>query len=224
MTTLSVKSCVYVLTEIEGLTWRPIDYTTTKIKKTVKGEDIKGYFELKIGGKDRKFDNSNRDKFLPIMYNTLADFLSQEIQGNFSIVPIPNSSAIIKNRDDFRTYAMARAIAEKIGERASAVPALRWKTARDPAHKTGGFRDPQLHFANLVVVENLARPCVLFDDVLTSGSQMIGAYRRLKTVNILPVRGLTICKAVKEQMPKMIGWTDTELQVESDPFDLSDLF
>lgn len=43
MTSITVCGALYYLTEIEGIEWRPDDYTANKIIKVVKGEDIKGY-------------------------------------------------------------------------------------------------------------------------------------------------------------------------------------
>lgn len=224
MTVLTVKSCISFLTEVEGVTWRQEDYNASKIKKIIKGEDINGFVNVKIGGGSRRFNNTNKEDFLPAAYATMANKIAQEVEGEFSIIPIPNSVATVADREDFRTAMMARAIAERIGERASVVPALRWKAAHDPAHKIGGPRDPQIHFANLVKVEEVEGRVVLFDDVLTTGSQMIGATRRLARSAIRPELGFTICRAVKEQLPKMLGWVDTNLQVDSTLVDWEALF
>lgn len=219
MATLKVWSFLYCLTEIEGVTWRPQDYTTMKIKKAVKGEEIKGYFEIRVGNQTKRFDNNNRDTFMPLLYNAIAAKLSTLIRGEFQIIPIPNKSALAKNSDDFLTWTHAKGIAARLSGKAEAIDALRWKYAMQQAHKTGGFRDPQLYFENLVVTKKPTKPIVLFDDLITSGSQMIACTRRLAEVGVKPVIGIVVGHATKEQPENMIGWQESTVVIEEDPVD-----
>ena len=61
------------------------------------------------------------------------------------------------------------------------------------------------------------QPCVLLDDVVTSGSQMIGASRRLKASGITPVLGMVVGRAVKEQKSPVMGWNRELVETESGP-------
>ena len=136
----------------KGIAWRDADYTTYKIVKALKGEPIKGYFQIKIGGQSKRFDRSNVVEFMPPLFQAVATKLNELAQGEFDIVPIPNSSATVRDKAEFKTLAHARAVAAVVGARATAVPSLRWKTAKTPARK-GGSRDPQIHLQNLQVVQ-----------------------------------------------------------------------
>src|ERR1700733_1066276 len=124
MRTLDVWSLLFCLTEIEGVTWRPQDYTTSKMKKIVKGEEIKGYFEIMVGNQRKRFDNDNRADFLPYLYNAMATKIKSIITVPIEIVPIPNKIALAKNHDPFPTWDHAKGIATRLANGSTAVDAL----------------------------------------------------------------------------------------------------
>jgi hypothetical protein len=218
---LRVWSRVYYLTEVEGVTWRAQDYTGHKIVQAVKGKPIKGYFELLVGGKVKKFEQSNIGAFMPILFNTIGKKIAELTKGPIDIVPIPNSTAVVGSKDDFKTLSHAEAIAEAVGDRATAIPALRWKVAKKPAHE-GGSRDPQVLFENLRLVKKPSNSVVLFDDVVTTGSQMVAAYRRLSQEGHTPTLGIAIGRATKVQMEHALSWDEEDLETEHKPFDWDD--
>lgn len=144
----------------------------------------------------------------------------KEHPGKFTLVPIPNSGATVANKgSSFRSLELAEKLATFTDGNASVVPALRWKQERTPAHR-GGSRDPQVHFENLAIVEDVTGPVVLFDDVITTGSQLIGSYRRLANPKREITTAVVIGRATKEQHTRVIGWTETELIVDEPPLDL----
>jgi hypothetical protein len=214
--TLRVWSVISYLTEVEGLTWRQDDYTANKIIKAVKGEEFKGYFDVKIGNQQKRFDKTNIAQFMPVLYQAVGNKIKELIGNRVTLVPIPNSKATIRDRTDFRTLVHARAIAESIGNSAGASAALRWRSEKTPAHK-GGSRDPQVHYENLKVMDLPTGAVVLFDDVLTSGSQIVGACRRLTAAGVEPVFAIVIGRAVKAQL-EVFEWRHEDVQVVERPF------
>src|SRR5438477_10599598 len=153
MADLTVWSMLRYLTEIGGPAWRQQDFDARDIVKIVKGLPFNGYIQLKIGGKQRRFDQENGHTLLPAIYGGIAKKIAGLVGGEFCIVPIPNSEAVAGDDASFRTLDHARAIAAVIGHpRATAVGALRWKRAKEKAHQGGG-RNPDAHFENLEIVE-----------------------------------------------------------------------
>ena len=63
-------------------------------------------------------------------------------------------------------------------------------------------------------------PVVLFDDVLTTGSQMIGACRRFAKVGMAPSLAFVVGRTTHEQHEKMIGWEKEQLETERARIDL----
>jgi predicted amidophosphoribosyltransferase len=170
-----------------------------------------------------RFEHSNCETFLPYLFRAIANKLKDSIAGEFVIVPIPNSTATIKDENDFRTLIHAREIAAAVGSRAKAIPALRWAEEKLPAHR-GGSRDPQIHLEKLRIVKKPELPIVLFDDVVTTGSQMIGSYRCLAAEKLVPVSGFSVGRATKEQKDSMLGWATEKIIVEDVPIDWSAIF
>ena len=217
-----VYSTIYYLTDVDSAAWRQSDYNANKAIKAVKGEPINKYFTVRTtDGKTLKFTQDNANVFLDMLYASIGSKMKPIMKGKFSLVPIPNSSATVKSTEPPRTFEHAKAIAEKIGDRATAIDALRWKVAKVPAHK-GGSRDPQVHFENLRLVQKLAGPVILFDDMMTTGGQMIAAYRRLAEQGITPIAGIVIGRTTKIQHDKMLGWVEETLETEDSPLDWGD--
>ncbi|MDY0873100.1 hypothetical protein [Dongia rigui] len=220
---IKVWSLLYYLAEVEGLTWRGVDYTTNKMIKAMKGKPIKGYLNLKVGGQNKTFNQQNVTELVAVMRQEVARKLKSSVADKFCIVPIPNSSAVSSSDDEFRTYADAKAIAAGLGESACAVSSLRWKTALKPAHE-GGSRDPSFLFDNLVVMEKPKGPVVLYDDVQTTGSHMVACYRKLEEIGFPPILGIVVGRAIKEQRDPAIGWHDEDVETEEVAFDWDAFF
>lgn len=213
---LNVWSFIYYLTEVEGLSWRQDDYVGKKIVDAVKGKPINGYFEIKVGGQKTTFNEGNIHQFLPNLFFTVAGQLKNLVGSPFDIVPIPNSGAVVGDDSDFKTLSHAREIAKFVGGGTQAVPALRWNQAKQRAHE-GGSRDPEVHYENLSVVSKPTRPCVIYDDVITTGSQMIACSRRLAVIGCTPVLGIVVGRAVKIQNTPVFGWQTEPLEIDRKP-------
>lgn len=223
MTTIPVWGLVYYLTQTEGMQWRQQDWDAMKVTKTLKGESINGYFDLKVGPQWRRFDNNNKAEFIPPLLAAVARYFQQLNLGDYCIVPIPNSHATIQDRAPFRTLELAQQLVKSLTPPPQIVPALRWKTAKQPAHK-GGTRDPQILFDNLAVVERPTKPIVLFDDVRTMGSQIIASTRRLREAGFTVLGALVVSKVVWEQRPEMFAWSTDQLEIDAKPISLEDIF
>lgn len=220
MTALSVLSLVYYLTTAGefGPAWRDQDWIANKIIKCVKGEPIRGYLDLRIDGKDRRFDEQNRDELLDIVCRRAAQRLQRLPQRRICVVPVPNSGATVRSTTLFRTAELAEKIVSHGGAKLEMLPALRWRRAMTPAHK-GGTRDPGILFENLSLQAKPDGPVVLFDDVMTSGGHMIASYRRLVAEARVPVAALVIGRATQIQHEKMLGWQEEALVVDEGLFD-----
>ncbi len=212
---LSVHSLIAYLTQ-EGMTRRQEDWDAYKIIQALKGETINGYFDLKIGGETKRFTQANVGTFLPVLFRAVAKKLTQEVKGQFDLVPIPNSSASVKSGGaSFATLNHAKAIAAAL-ESPQGTPnaALLWKQPKTPAHR-GGSRDPQVHCANLKVVQKITRPVVIFDDVTTTGSQMIAAHRMLAGAGAKVLCGIVIGRATHEYLTTTIKWREEQFETSS---------
>jgi hypothetical protein len=221
MTAIQVIWPCFYLTEVDGITWRGQDYTAMKMIKAVKGEPINGYVEVSIGGQHRRFDQSNIEPLVSTMGKTIGSKLRKTSDvPTISIVPIPNSGAVVGSSTDCRTDALARNVAEGFGTGAAVEPIIRWKAARSPQHKGTGFRDPDMFQEQMSLLRNPKHPVVLFDDVMTSGSQLIAAARLLQEAEHTPILASVVGRVTKAQREQMLGWNAEELMIDRTLFDL----
>jgi len=96
------------------------------------------------------------------------------------IVPVPNGNATIADDDLFQTLKIARGIASKSEGNLTAFDALRWSEPMGKAHKKERRRDVDQHLDALRVKPGCGKRVILFDDVVTSGSQLCAAKIKLE--------------------------------------------
>jgi hypothetical protein len=209
--------CRY-LTEVEGLTWRPVDFTSLKIVKAIKGEPLNKYVEISIGGKNRRFYQSDVDALVSTVTTTIGSKLREVLgSGRVSIVPIPNSGAVVGAPGESRTDMLAKHVAAGFGGGTIVEPLIRWKTARTPQHKGSGFRDPDAFQDQMVLLGKPKHPVVLFDDVMTSGAQLTAAARTLEEAGHTPIHAAVVGRVTKTQEETMLGWITEELEIGRAP-------
>jgi hypothetical protein len=175
-----VSICAY-LTDVSA-EWRGIDHTSSKMVKALKGDPIKGYFEHKIAGTIRRFDQTNIKDFLDRIPLALAKLMARHVDEKATIVPIPNSHVVDIQSLNFRTLDLAQAVAQASNGQFTAKPALVF-TEPQMKSREGGPRNAY-HFESVYrIVNDVKGPVILLDDVCTSSAHMIGAYWRLKSPN-----------------------------------------
>ena len=194
-----ISLCCY-LTSTEP-DWRPIDHTTSKMVKTLKGDQIKGYFERKFG----RYDNENKHHYLPKIHAAMSIALAAEVSGPADLVPIPNSHVVDPSTSDFKTLILATAIAEHSTGQFRANPLLVFRRAQQKTRGGGGSRNPSTIQVEYVVTGRTTRPIVLIDDVLTSGGHIIAACRVIEDAGMsLPIKAITFGRSIREQLEKPV--------------------
>lgn len=220
MTELAVGAGLhYLVTTSE--TWRTMDWQARAIVRGMKREKFEGYCLFRIGGQDKRFDHSNIEELIPLFLGAVARWARQAFKGQFSVVPIPNSNMALRASGNFRCVELADMLRKSWPE-VVVEPILRWDKPRPKQHKTPGFRHHSMFEPFLRLNGRPTRPVLLFDDLLTSGSQMIAAARFLRGHGYLPAYGLVGGQVAYQQHPKMLGWSLGT--VELDEPDLSDFF
>jgi hypothetical protein len=221
MTTLSVGFGLFYLTEVDGAAWRsPMDYNARIIVKGLKQEEFKGYADFRIGGVDRRFDGKNIEELMPIFLGHLAKNAKEFLSGTFSIVPIPNSNMALGKEGTFRTVELAKMFAKAYGSDAKVEPVLVWDKLRKKQHGAAGFRHPDQFEPHFRLAGKPTRPVVIFDDVLTSGSQLIASARFLSKEGYPPKCGLVAARATKTQHDRMIAWSTETFSLDRVAFDI----
>lgn len=200
--------------------WRKVDYDSRVIVRGLKDEPFNGYLDINIKGVRTRFTTENIGLLIDRLLPAIGRQLRNDIAAPISLVPIPNSGMAIGAPGPFRVVELAQKVAQGFGEGATVCAALRWDAVRPKAHQTAQYRHPGLYEPHLRLIERPAAPIVLFDDVLTSGSQMIAAARLLTKEGLAPERGLVVAHAgkVQDEAGLLAKRPDT-LDLSDEPFD-----
>jgi predicted amidophosphoribosyltransferase len=180
--------------------------------KALKGDAIKGYFEFKVGGKTRRFDQSNIHEFVDRIPQALAKLIKRHCPDAANIVPIPNSQVVSATTPGFKTLELARKIAEHSDGKLVAFPALAFREVQKKS-RLGGSRDPD-HFEEVYkILQRPKGPIILLDDVCTSGSHLIAAHRLLHREDSPVLLACTFGRTTKEQLKNPIGPRSDDIKV-----------
>jgi hypothetical protein len=125
--------------------------------KALKGDTIKGYFEYRVGGKLRRFDQKNVSEFVDRIPRALARMMLRYHDRPATIVPIPNSHVVAADTENFKTLDLARKVAAESNGRFMVLPALVFKEVQKKSRE-GGPRDPKHFEAAYDVLRELAGP------------------------------------------------------------------
>jgi adenine/guanine phosphoribosyltransferase-like PRPP-binding protein len=223
MTTIPVLHAARYLTQVDGLTWRDADWTAMKMVKGVKGKPIKGYFDVKFGDQQHRYDQNNVGAFVDKLSANAGAKLHNQLGGRkISIVPIPSSNAVTGVRG--RSDELAEKVAAAYGPNAVVESVIRWKALRDPQHESSGYRYPDLYQDQMALTQLPKYEVVLFDDVMTSGSQLTAAARLLEESGHTPTHAMVLGRTTKEQEEQMVGWKEEQLPIGRDELDVSGVF
>lgn len=173
--------CSYLVTNDHSV-WRSQDHIATKFVKALKGEQLKGYAYVPVLGARQYLGNGNLDDSIEWFGDMVAHYMQENgLEPPFVLVPVPNSGNTRKSPKP-RTFKLAKAIAEKIGNTEIA-DCLRWKEDLGSARKGGGTRDAGILYRNLVVTEELdeSLPHILIDDALASGGHLQACAAKLES-------------------------------------------
>lgn len=216
MTSLKVHHRVRYRTTVEP-PWVKSDHDARKVVKAVKKENFQGYVELRVGKDLLRFTQDNRQELVRVVCSDLGAKLTELCKDTFAIVPVPNREGVIGADEKYQTLRLAELIAKRA--KAEAADSVRWREVRPKRHVAGGWRDPQVEYENLAVVELPRKPIVLFDDFLTSGSQLLATKRRLDEAGADVLFAITVGRAIAEHRDPMMGWADEEVHWRQAGFD-----
>lgn len=196
-----VTACAY-LTNIE-VEWRRQDYRCLNMVKALKGKSFDNYFTVKMKNGEKRFDRSNADEFVKLLYAPMAKFLKEHFSSDVCLVPIPNSAATSCDHPDFKTLAFAREIAQAAGVGCS--PSLIFKTAQTPSHVSNA-RNPRFIHSQLKAVQPLPKKqIVLVDDVYTTGAHAKACTWKLQESGADVIGVLAFGRTTKELQAKPLS-------------------
>jgi hypothetical protein len=189
----------YLTEQVEQM--RDKDYTSLSIAKAVKGRNPGGMNKsLRLDGKVYNFGPDSPDGAVNLWTAWAVNFINgamDPVEDQLVIVPVPNSHATVSNGNDFRTWELARRVAERFGDNVTALDELRW-TEIMPKASEGGPRQayelyPQLQ-CELKAAATIDR--LLIDDIMTSGGHLQASAGRIRNAGA-SVEAALVCGRTK---------------------------
>lgn len=199
------------------------EWTAIHAKKIIKDEPLnqKARFSWPMrAGNNYQIQQHTRSVFEGDILGRFADHMIATYPDGAIIVPVPNGDGVIGSEAAFRTFDLARRIADNNAS-LSAFDALRWHAPMGKAHKNERRRDVDSHMAALRIKQGCPKDVIIFDDVVTSGSQICAAKLKLEEAGF-NVRALyAIFDVIDEgERGSAPGWRN----VTRNPVRIADLF
>jgi hypothetical protein len=105
--------------------------------KALKGNAINGHFFYEIAGKLKRFDQSNIQEFVDRIPRALAKNIARHIDGQATLVPIPNAHVVASDSPDFAPLSWPRLSPRIAEERSKSLRHLFLPSRRRPREKEG---------------------------------------------------------------------------------------
>jgi hypothetical protein len=209
---LRVVCCFSHLTGPDG--WQDSHHCVNQFLRAIKGQPLSGYAYVRVGPSQprRKLEASNAGDAVDWFGDMAARVLLTAAVDAPALVPIPDSACTVGARRS-RTTAMADAIAARVPG-AQVADALRFDQVMHSSHGRQGCRDALSLHRHLTwqAPEVAAVPCVLVDDVITTGGHLAAAAAVLRQVGYRVDLAVCAVSAGRAAHPcpfdRVVRWVD----------------
>ncbi|WP_327205648.1 phosphoribosyltransferase [Rhizobium beringeri] len=162
------------------------------MKRVVKGEPLNGSFHFSVNGVYTKINKNNVGLFQSEINRLFAAKIVANHPYPVAVVPIPNGDGVLGQANVFRTFRIATTIVNRMNTGSVCLDLLRWHAQVGKAHLNQRARRVDDHLASLRINGTTNLPVVIFDDFLTTGSQMAAAKIKLEEAGFNVVGCYTI--------------------------------
>lgn len=159
---------------------RPQVEDAIHMKRVVKAEQLNGSFNFWINGVYTKINKNNVGLFQHEINRLFAAQIMAHYPYPVALVPIPNGDGVIGQNNVFRTLRIAKTIVNRMANGSVCLDMLRWNALVGKSHLNQRARRIDDHLAAFRVNGATNLPIVIFDDFLTTGSQMAAAKIKLE--------------------------------------------
>ncbi|RKH12797.1 hypothetical protein D7V97_07465 [Corallococcus sp. CA053C] len=209
--------------------WSNEDHNASKFIKAIKGNrQFKGFATVPVRRNRLRLEMTNRNQAYRWFGHMAGDYLNakwlQHLEGPAYIVPLPSSEGVVgATINRFPALRMAEELQKVTAYHTTVLDILRWREPKPSASSAGGSRNANVLRENLVVTSKPPPgPCILVDDVCTSGGHLRAAVAALEASRRLTVI-YAVCAGRTCQSRPENPWAIhvEELQEEPpDPFDV----
>jgi hypothetical protein len=215
---VSIRLLSYMRYLSGGATYTQPFYDTHKLVTALKGEPVKGFVNIKLGGRTVELRDPNKDLAADWFGERVAELrLTPELP--YYLCCLPDSGCTLNGVRTSKIERLALAVQARV-PRMKIVDVFRFKTPMPKSHETN-MRDPATLFSSLEVVSlpPLDGRVIILDDVCTSGAHIAAATAHLKAHNVSDVVAICAARTNYNNQDVAIKWQAEELN-EFTPEDL----
>jgi hypothetical protein len=176
---MSIRLLSYMRYLSGGATYTQPFYDTHKLVTALKGETVKGFVNIKLGGKTVEMRDANKDLAADWFGERVAE-LKFTPDLPYYISCLPDSNCTLEAKRTSKIGRLALAIQAHVPQM-NIVDMFRFKTPMPKSHETN-MRDPAILFSALEIISlpPVDGRVILLDDVCTSGAHIAAAAAHLK--------------------------------------------
>lgn len=191
-----------------------VEWEAIHMKRVVKAEPLNGSFHFWINGIYTKINKNNVELFQIEINKIFAAQIAAHHAYPVAVVPIPNGDGVVGQNNIFRTFRISSAIANRMSNGSICLDMLRWNAPVGKAHLNQRARRVEDHLTALQINGTTNLPIVIFDDFLTTGSQMAASKIKLEDAGYNVVGCYTIFERLNAGvLVNPPGWTNTTRSV-----------
>jgi hypothetical protein len=207
---MSIRLLSYMRYLSGGAVYTQPFYDTHKLVTALKGEPVKGFVNIKLGGKTIELRDENKEVAVDWFGERVAEVKFTPGLAYY-ICCLPDSNCTLDGTRTSKIERLALAIRARVPQ-INIVDTFRFKNPMPKSHETN-MRDPAVLYSALEVLASppLDGRVIVLDDVCTSGAHIAAAAAHLKVHGVSDIVAVCAARTNYNNQDVAMKWQAEEL-------------